>query len=48
MPLLLNRIALAAALLPFVSATAAAQNFTANFWLASSPRSATDCIGFDP
>jgi hypothetical protein len=48
MPLPVNRIVVCTALLLSMVGTAAAQNFTANFWLARSSRSATDCIAFDP
>jgi hypothetical protein len=36
------------ALLILLPGVAAAQDFTANFWLARLSRSATDCIAFDP
>ena len=36
------------ALLILLPAVAIAQDFTANFWLARTSRSLTDCIAFDP
>lgn len=35
-------------LLMLLPAAAAAQDFSAHFWLAREPRSATDCMAFDP
>lgn len=40
--------AISGALLILLPTMAVAQDFTANFWLARTSRSLTDCIAFDP
>lgn len=45
--MLLSRIIPCAVVAVFVAGTAAAQNFSANFWLKRDSRSATDCMAFD-
>lgn len=46
--MLLSRIILSAVVVVSGATTAAAQNFSANFWLQREQRSAVDCMAFDP